>query len=854
MDQLIITVAAIYLLYCPFTKVEESFNLQAMHDILYHGHNLNEYDHHEFPGVVPRSFIGPLIISGLSSPVVTIIKYFNMNKFWAQYTVRAILGLTIIYTLRMYRQSLQKIFGAEFINWSVTIMITQYHFMYYLSRPLPNVMAIPLVLLALCSWMKQNHILFIWSSAAAIIIFRGELALLLGLFLLYDVANQKLSVPRLLKIAVPAGIFFLALTIGIDSIFWRRILWPEGEVLYFNTVLNKSSQWGTSPFLWYFYSALPRGLGLSYALVPLGMIWDARVRAFTVPAITFVILFSFLPHKELRFIIYVFPLLNIAAASACQRIWQNRQKSLYHALIALIIIGHLVLNAIFSMFLLCVSSSNYPGGVAITRLHRLERDIKCPIYVHIDTLSAQTGVSRFTQINSTWRYSKEENITYDDPKILQFTHLLVEANSKYSSAIKPYLMNYDIIDSVDGFSHITWNYNVLPPIKIRTKPMIFIMRRKKNVYENNTWININDCPLEYNNVKHEKVIDEISGNDILKKNIGLKRKKLNVVQSKHVADSYGIDSSTSTDLKEMEYHENSHQNDVNNLKISETKLNSHNNQDFIENGVDSVETLDGNNINVNEKSSLKRTQRAKSFNAMKNNKFDTTKKPATNAVKLPKKIPKIIDENPRITESATDKKISIQRNLKINNVRNSIRKIIRQFKEFENHIASEENSELKLSQSINDNTLNSLENIDNDSVPSSTEINMNNKVDQIIFEDYNQDIVNNVKNDLKNIIEQFAELKDELLFDEDDQFRDVAEKLDERPISETLMYFSDALKNFVQRRKMKHHNKESEINNNDQSNNETLLLIELDGAYKELAEQQIIKNPTRKTREKKITH
>ncbi|XP_017760478.1 PREDICTED: probable Dol-P-Man:Man(7)GlcNAc(2)-PP-Dol alpha-1,6-mannosyltransferase [Eufriesea mexicana] len=890
MDHLIIIVAVVHLLYCPFTKVEESFNLQAMHDILYHGFNLSEYDHHEFPGVVPRSFIGPIIISGLASPLITTINYLQLNKFFAQYVVRATLGLLIIGALKLYRDALQSIFGLQFTKWFVAITVTQYHFMYYLSRPLPNIMALPLVLLALHGWLKQNHMIFIWSSAAAIIMFRAELAMLLGLFLLYDIANKKLTIPRLFKIAVPAGIFFLLLTVTIDSIFWRRLLWPEGEVFYFNTILNRSSEWGTSPFLWYFYSALPRGLALSYLLIPLGMLWDARVRALTVPGIVFIGLFSFLPHKELRFIIYVFPLLNVSAAAVCHRIWENRAKSPWNGFLALIILSHLVFNALFSMFLLCVAGSNYPGGLAIAKLHRLEKDSLYPVHVHIDILTAQTGVSRFTQTNNSWIYSKQENLTIDSPEMLQFTHLLMEAKSKYSPNIKPYLKTHDILDSVDGFSHIALNYNILPPIKIKTRPIIFIMKRKPNIQydpkkatlqtylkqSNESFIEkrIERRHIINDTVKHmEPILDEIM------ESLEQFEKPLNInyvnVFDTEVQDTIKLENITydSTEFVEsLSIEEIPNILAKNNLSHLETSTNEEK-LEIIPKLEDHVMTESNlklqtdvdNDFNISEqKLELKKEENEKPEVTKERLKFgnaqqDTStlkevvkkiiqekmeavkhKKDAMDEKALPEIPQKInakmkriipiktespqkikiitkqelkeksvsvqelkekstviqeVKEKPAIIQEIKEKPTEIQETTneyKPINVKESIRNIINQFKEFEKDFVHEDleinKREIHVEYNEQSIEVNTKPAEDSPSVDIATEV-MGTK------------IIKDAKESLKDIIYQFKQIKNELTSEEDDEFEKIEATYMERPIAETLMQFSEALKNLIQRRK-----------------------------------------------------
>jgi alpha-1,6-mannosyltransferase len=111
LELLLVLQCVLYVVLCPYTKVEESFNLQAVHDILYHGTNLSEYDHHEFPGVVPRSFIGPLVVAGLSYPLVNVAGLCGASKHISQYIVRSVLGVCVCLAMIAFSRAVKKWLG-----------------------------------------------------------------------------------------------------------------------------------------------------------------------------------------------------------------------------------------------------------------------------------------------------------------------------------------------------------------------------------------------------------------------------------------------------------------------------------------------------------------------------------------------------------------------------------------------------------------------------------------------------------------------------------------------------------------------------------------------------------------------
>lgn len=76
------------------------------------------------------------------------------------------------------------------------------------------------VLVALTAWLQHKWARFIRLSAFAILVFRAELSLYLGLPLLLALRTRRLSVVAALRCAVPAG----ALCLGESELPWPQ--WP----------------------------------------------------------------------------------------------------------------------------------------------------------------------------------------------------------------------------------------------------------------------------------------------------------------------------------------------------------------------------------------------------------------------------------------------------------------------------------------------------------------------------------------------------------------------------------------------------------------------------------------------------
>lgn len=415
-DALLISLVSFYLILAPYTKVEESFNIQAIHDIVFYGFHVEKFDHVEFPGAVPRTFLGALAIA-----LPTKICHFlfpSIPKFSLQLIARAFLGMLNIIAWTRFKRALAKVYGSmrgrTIGSWYTVLTLCQFHTCYYLTRTLPNMFAFPLVLVAYC-WVLEDHL----RAAVALLaftatIFRVEIAALAASVMLCCLFHGRIS----LRGCVLGGLFGATIgatmSIVVDSYFWQTFpMLPELNTFIFNVVQGQSSLWGVEPYNYYFTRHLPRLMGnpaLSFFSVgALFLNSPKRIRLLYFATVLYIAICSFQPHKEWRFVIYVVPVWTAMAAHSTDFIWIRCKNRLSGLSIAAGILCMTMASLCVSLMKANVSSMNYPGGKALSTFHNLHPpESTSGKTIHLDVLTCMTGVTRFTQEREDLVYDKTE--------------------------------------------------------------------------------------------------------------------------------------------------------------------------------------------------------------------------------------------------------------------------------------------------------------------------------------------------------------------------------------------------------------------------------------------------------------
>ncbi|KAF9018205.1 hypothetical protein BDZ89DRAFT_1165341 [Hymenopellis radicata] len=198
-----------------------------------------------------------------------------------------------------------------------------------------------------------------------------------------------------------------------------KLVWPEFSGIYFNVVLGKK---------WRCRASLR----------------DWRLRRLLLPPLCFMGIISALGHKEWRFIVYVVPMVNVAAAVSSKWMAGLAKNRLAGKILYAGTFGLVLLQAAMTYTHTVASIANYPGGEAL----KIFND-NATARTHIESGRPNWGIL-FLQEHEKWIYNKTENISMADLFASQtFTHLISEPVSKVPKS-------WMVADTVEAFDGWRW--------------------------------------------------------------------------------------------------------------------------------------------------------------------------------------------------------------------------------------------------------------------------------------------------------------------------------------------------------------------------------------------------------------
>jgi len=339
-------------------------------------------------------------------------------------------ALTAVGDVAMYRW-VERREGRSAGAWHLLLSLTNWHSCYSGSRTLINTLETSLLCLSLPLYPSSPFYLPI---AAAMVMIRPTAAitwlplLLLHLHQLWRTNHLQ----HLLRLALPPIVTVLAI-VCLDSWFYNRFTFVPLNFFQYNVLHNLSSIYGTHPPWWYLTNALIPTLGP--LLIPIIAALPSTPSIITAPSLTTLLTLSLLPHKEMRFLQPILPLLLYPAATKLAKWtrgppWRRTQMYLTTGL------SLLAVNAPIALYLSLVHQRGVVDvvGWASTRSpapQSLQFLMPChstPLYSHIHKNITTRFLTCEPNLLGDSNHVDEADEFYRDPMAWLHTHYPLTSN------------------------------------------------------------------------------------------------------------------------------------------------------------------------------------------------------------------------------------------------------------------------------------------------------------------------------------------------------------------------------------------------------------------------------------------
>nr|XP_026498291.1 GPI mannosyltransferase 3 [Vanessa tameamea]XP_026498292.1 GPI mannosyltransferase 3 [Vanessa tameamea]XP_026498293.1 GPI mannosyltransferase 3 [Vanessa tameamea] len=303
-----------------------------------------------------RSYLYPSVVAVL----YTILKFTGLDYADAVVFMPRILQ-AIISTAADY--SFYKWTGKR--KWALFLILSSWFWFYTSSRTLLQTLETSLVAIAMSifpfkagklGYYENENNNWIWLACLSVFVrpTSAPIWLVLGVYNVMTTRQGRLKL--LLRTYMPIVVLSGGAMVALDSYFYGRLIITPWEFFRFNVLQNISTFYGNHPWHWYITQGLPAVLGIN--IFPLFWSIMSIVRrprenriglVLLAAASLHVVVHSFIPHKEFRFVLPLMPILLYLIQDVIVP-WSRKAKRWQLYTVALsIFLGNMVPSLYFGM-------------------------------------------------------------------------------------------------------------------------------------------------------------------------------------------------------------------------------------------------------------------------------------------------------------------------------------------------------------------------------------------------------------------------------------------------------------------------------------------------------------------------